>query len=35
MTCCSVDLDIEGGGGTGFAAFVSRLRSHFDGASKR
>jgi hypothetical protein len=31
----SVDLDIEGGGSTGFAAFVTQLRSHFNGASKR
>ncbi|KAL9714342.1 Chitinase 2 [Leucoagaricus gongylophorus] len=30
-----VDLDIEGGGSTGFAAFVSRIRSHASGASKK
>ncbi|KAF8235605.1 glycoside hydrolase [Tricholoma matsutake] len=29
-----VDLDIEGGGSTGFAAFVTQLRTHFNGASK-
>ncbi|KAJ3565156.1 hypothetical protein NP233_g7822 [Leucocoprinus birnbaumii] len=29
-----VDLDIEGGGSTGFAAFVTRIRSHAAGASK-
>ena len=29
-----VDLDIEGGGSTGLAAFVSRIRSHASGASK-
>ncbi|KAF5367039.1 hypothetical protein D9758_004070 [Tetrapyrgos nigripes] len=29
-----VDLDIEGGGGTGLAAFVTRIRSHASGASK-
>ena len=32
---CSVDLDIEGGATTGYAAFVTRLRSHFNGASKK
>ena len=31
----SVDLDIEGGGTTGYAAFVTRLRSYFSGASKQ
>ncbi|KAJ3565154.1 hypothetical protein NP233_g7821 [Leucocoprinus birnbaumii] len=30
-----VDLDIEGGGSTGFAAFVARIRSHASGASKK
>jgi chitinase len=30
-----VDLDIEGGGNTGYAAFVSRIRSHASGASKQ
>ncbi|KAG6916194.1 hypothetical protein DXG01_008076 [Tephrocybe rancida] len=30
----SIDLDIEGGGSTGFAAFVTRIRSHASGASK-
>ncbi|KAF9448612.1 carbohydrate-binding module family 5 protein [Macrolepiota fuliginosa MF-IS2] len=30
-----VDLDIEGGGSTGFAAFVTRIRSHASGASKQ
>ncbi|KAI0639124.1 class III chitinase [Trametes polyzona] len=30
-----VDLDIEGGPTTGYAAFVTRLRSHFNGASKK
>ncbi|KAJ8503581.1 hypothetical protein ONZ45_g10748 [Pleurotus djamor] len=29
-----IDLDIEGGGSTGFAAFVTRIRSHASGASK-
>ncbi|KAF5392182.1 hypothetical protein D9757_001373 [Collybiopsis confluens] len=29
-----LDLDIEGGGSTGFAAFVTRIRSHAAGASK-
>ncbi|KAF5373590.1 hypothetical protein D9758_000802 [Tetrapyrgos nigripes] len=29
-----VDLDIEGGGSTGYAAFVTRIRSLADGASK-
>ncbi|KAJ3554495.1 hypothetical protein NM688_g3080 [Phlebia brevispora] len=29
-----VDLDIEGGSTTNFAAFVSQLRSHMNGASK-
>ncbi|KAJ7773046.1 glycoside hydrolase [Mycena metata] len=29
-----VDLDIEGGGPTGYAAFVTQLRSHMAGASK-
>ncbi|KIK62365.1 glycoside hydrolase family 18 protein [Collybiopsis luxurians FD-317 M1] len=29
-----LDLDIEGGGSTGFAAFVTQIRSHTDGASK-
>ncbi|KAF7773295.1 CAZyme family GH18 [Agaricus bisporus var. burnettii] len=30
-----VDLDIEGGGSTGFAAFVRRIRSRASGASKQ
>ncbi|KAL0954740.1 hypothetical protein HGRIS_003692 [Hohenbuehelia grisea] len=30
-----IDLDIEGGGSTGFAAFVTRIRSHANGASKK
>ncbi|KAF5384673.1 hypothetical protein D9757_006206 [Collybiopsis confluens] len=30
-----VDLDIEGGGGTGYAAFVSEIRSLSSGASKK
>ncbi|EJC98219.1 glycoside hydrolase, partial [Fomitiporia mediterranea MF3/22] len=30
-----IDLDIEGGGSTGYAAFVSRIRSHAQGASKQ
>ncbi|KAG6848623.1 Chitinase 1 [Blastosporella zonata] len=31
-----IDLDIEGGGSTvGFAAFVNRIRSHANGASKK
>lgn len=30
-----VDLDIEGGGSNGYAAFVTRLRSHASGASKK
>lgn len=30
----SVDLDIEGGGSTGYAAFITRLRSYFDSADK-
>ncbi|KAI9066698.1 carbohydrate-binding module family 5 protein [Trametes sanguinea] len=30
-----VDLDIESGGTTGYAAFVTRLRSYFNGASKK
>ncbi|KAJ7274559.1 glycoside hydrolase [Mycena haematopus] len=29
-----VDLDIEGGGSTGFAAFVTQLRTHTNAASK-
>ncbi|KAI0961221.1 hypothetical protein AcV7_000377 [Taiwanofungus camphoratus] len=29
-----VDLDIEGGSTTGYAAFVTQLRSHFNGANK-
>ncbi|OBZ79038.1 Casein kinase II subunit alpha [Grifola frondosa] len=29
-----VDLDIEGGANTGYAAFINQLRSHFSGASK-
>ncbi|KAI0762673.1 class III chitinase [Fomes fomentarius] len=30
-----VDLDIEQGGSNGYAAFVTRLQSHFSGASKK
>lgn len=30
-----IDLDIEGGGSTGFAAFVNRLRTHTNSASKK
>jgi chitinase len=30
-----VDLDIEGGASTGYAAFVTQLRTHFAGASKK
>ncbi|KAJ1952251.1 Chitinase 2, partial [Dipsacomyces acuminosporus] len=30
-----VDLDIEGGANTGYAAFISRLRTYFQGASKQ
>lgn len=30
-----VDLDIEGGTSTGYAAFVNRIRSHASGASKQ
>jgi len=30
-----VDLDIEGGTGTGYPAFVNQLRSHTAGASKK
>ncbi|KAG7089660.1 hypothetical protein E1B28_011320 [Marasmius oreades] len=30
-----VDLDIEGGSSTGFVAFVNRIRSHANGASKK
>ncbi|KAH8100463.1 class III chitinase [Cristinia sonorae] len=30
-----VDLDIEGGSSTGYAAFVNRIRSHASGASKK
>ncbi|KAF5383765.1 hypothetical protein D9615_003771 [Tricholomella constricta] len=30
-----VDLDIEGGSSTGYAAFVTRIRSHANGASKK
>ncbi|TFK40066.1 glycoside hydrolase superfamily [Crucibulum laeve] len=30
-----IDLDIEGGGSAGFAAFVTRIRSHASGASKK
>ncbi|KAF4571382.1 Chitinase 1 [Pleurotus pulmonarius] len=30
-----VDLDIEGGGSTGFAAFINRLRTHTNSASKK
>ncbi|KIJ54039.1 carbohydrate-binding module family 5 protein [Sphaerobolus stellatus SS14] len=30
-----VDLDIEGGSNSGYAAFVTQLRTHFNGASKK
>ena len=30
-----VDLDIEGGGSTYFIDFINRLRTHFNGASKK
>ncbi|EJF66447.1 class III chitinase [Dichomitus squalens LYAD-421 SS1] len=30
-----VDLDIEGGGSTGYVAFINRLRSYFSSASKK
>lgn len=30
----SVDLDIEGGGSTGYAAFITKIRSLASGASK-
>ena len=30
-----MDLDIEGGGSTGYAAFVTQIRSHASGASKQ
>ena len=30
-----INLDIEGGGSTGYAAFVSRIRSHAEGANKQ
>ncbi|EMD41620.1 glycoside hydrolase family 18 protein [Gelatoporia subvermispora B] len=30
-----VDLDIEGGSNAGYAAFVTQLRTHFSGASKK
>jgi chitinase len=30
-----VDLDIEGGGSTGYVAFISRIRSHAQGAKKK
>ncbi|KAF8531500.1 glycoside hydrolase superfamily [Gautieria morchelliformis] len=30
-----VDLDIEGGSSSGYAAFVNQLRTHFNGASKK
>lgn len=29
-----VDLDIEGGGSTGYVAFVTQLRTHMDAADK-
>ena len=29
-----IDLDIEGGGSSGYAAFVTRIRSHASSASK-
>jgi nicotinamide riboside kinase len=31
----SIDLDIEGGSSTGFVALVNRLRTKFNGASKK
>ncbi|GJJ13534.1 hypothetical protein Clacol_007788 [Clathrus columnatus] len=30
-----VDLDIENGGSSGYAAFISQLQTHFQGASKK
>ncbi|KAI8068245.1 glycoside hydrolase superfamily [Gongronella butleri] len=30
-----VDLDIEGGGGSYYGSFITQLRSHFNGASKK
>ena len=30
-----VDLDIEGGGGTGYAAFISQIRSHASNANRK
>jgi chitinase len=30
-----VDLDIEGGSTTGYAAFVKQLRTHMDNAGKK
>ncbi|EJD55444.1 glycoside hydrolase family 18 protein [Auricularia subglabra TFB-10046 SS5] len=30
-----IDLDIEGGGPTGYAAFVTQLRTHFENADKK
>ncbi|EJC98222.1 glycoside hydrolase [Fomitiporia mediterranea MF3/22] len=30
-----IDLDIEGGGSSGYAAFVTRIRSHAQGANKK
>ena len=35
MVSFRVDLDIEGGTSTGYAAFVNRIRSHATGASKQ
>lgn len=36
ITCiCSVDLDIENGSNTGYAAFVNQIRSLPSGASKQ
>jgi chitinase len=31
----SIDLDIEGGGTTGYVAFVNKIRSLASGASKK
>lgn len=31
----SIDLDVEGGGSAHYAAFVTQLRAHASGASKR
>jgi chitinase len=35
LLCTSVDLDIEQGGSTGYAAFVTEIRALASGASKQ